>query len=129
MPTSTFSSAVICGKRRMFWNVRPMPAFVIACGGLPVTSSPSKRMRPAVGLYRPVSMLKNVVLPAPFGPIRLTIARSGMVKSRSFTARRPPNSLRTSRASSEVPGLVLAHPRASSAPRSPAPGSSAPRIS
>ena len=22
-------------KRRMFWNVRPMPAPVIACGGLP----------------------------------------------------------------------------------------------
>ena len=26
MPTSTFSSAVICGNRRMFWKVRPMPS-------------------------------------------------------------------------------------------------------
>ena len=75
MPTRTFSSAVICGKRRMFWKVRPIPAFVIVCGGLPVTSWPSKMTAPAVGLYRPVSMLKKVVLPAPFGPIRLTIAR------------------------------------------------------
>src|ERR671918_2435840 len=41
-------------------------------------------------------MLKNVVLPAPFGPIRLTIAPSGIVKSTSLTATRPPNSLRTS---------------------------------
>src|ERR671917_400894 len=31
-------------------------------------------------------MLKNVVLPAPFGPIRLTIERSGMSKSTRFTA-------------------------------------------
>src|SRR5438874_7359839 len=39
-------------------------------------------------------MLKNVVLPAPFGPIRLTIVPSGIAKSTSFTATRPPNSLR-----------------------------------
>jgi len=44
-------------------------------------------------------MLKNVVLPAPFGPIRLTIDFSGIVKSTSFTATRPPNSLRTATAS------------------------------
>ena len=50
MPTSTFSSAVICGNRRMFWNVRPMPSFVIACGGLPVTSAPSNKSWPDVGL-------------------------------------------------------------------------------
>src|SRR5918994_3907231 len=43
-------------------------------------------------------MLKNVVLPAPFGPIRLTIEPVGIVKSMSLTATRPPNSLRTSTA-------------------------------
>src|SRR5918999_1726667 len=43
----------------------------------------------------PVSMLKNVVLPAPFGPMRLTMEPSGIRKSTSFTATRPPNSLRT----------------------------------
>src|SRR6185295_4307606 len=41
-------------------------------------------------------MLKNVVLPAPFGPMRLTIEPCGIVKSTSLTAVRPPNSLRTS---------------------------------
>src|ERR671911_1960776 len=45
-------------------------------------------------------MLKNVVLPAPFGPIRLTIDPSGIVKSMSLTATSPPNSLRTSTACS-----------------------------
>ena len=71
MPTSTFSRLVIVGNRRMFWNVRPTPRCVTACGGRPATSRPSNRISPEVGVYTPVSMLKNVVLPAPFGPIRL----------------------------------------------------------
>src|SRR5215212_2749232 len=91
----------------MFWNVRPIPRSVIACGGLPVTSSPSKTMRPAVGLYTPVNMLKKVVLPAPFGPIRLTIAARGIVKSTSFVATSPPNSLRTRSATSRLPFPLL----------------------
>src|ERR1700746_2208147 len=41
-------------------------------------------------------MLKNVVFPAPFGPIRLTISPVGTVKSTSSTATSPPNSLRSS---------------------------------
>src|SRR3712207_6646474 len=44
-------------------------------------------------------MLKNVVLPAPFGPIRLTIECSGMSKSTSLTAMRPPKTLVIPRAS------------------------------
>src|SRR5688572_16737829 len=43
-------------------------------------------------------MLKKVVLPAPFGPIRLTIEPRGIAKSTSLTATRPPNSLRMSEA-------------------------------
>ncbi len=50
MPTSTFSSAVMFLNSRMFWNVRPIPRCVNACGGLPVRSSPPKMTRPAVGL-------------------------------------------------------------------------------
>ena len=53
---------------------------------------PLETTMPRVGLYTPVSMLKNVVLPAPFGPIRLTIALRGIEKSTSFTATSPPNS-------------------------------------
>src|SRR5512132_717624 len=58
-------------------------------------SSPSNRTWPVVGLYTPVSMLKNVVLPAPFGPIKLTVEPRGIVKSTSSTASKPPNSLRS----------------------------------
>src|SRR6187402_1449095 len=45
-------------------------------------------------------MLKNVVLPAPFGPMSDTMDFSGMRKSTSLTAMRPPNSLRTAVATS-----------------------------
>src|ERR1700674_1347099 len=49
-------------------------------------------------------MLKNVVFPAPFGPIRLTIDPLGTVKSTSSTATRPPNSLRRSSVCSSTSG-------------------------
>src|SRR5437667_398902 len=72
-----------------------MPRSVIACGGRPVMSSPSNSTSPLVGLYTPVSMLKNVVLPAPFGPIKLMVESRGIVKSTSSTASKPPNSFRS----------------------------------
>jgi len=37
-------------KSLMFWKVRPTPRSVIACGGLFVTSSPSKVIEPSVTL-------------------------------------------------------------------------------
>ena len=40
----------MCWNSRMFWKVRPMPSSVIACGGLSLTSVPSKRIVPPVGL-------------------------------------------------------------------------------
>src|SRR5215210_7323587 len=56
-------------------------------------SRPAKTKLPALGLYSPLTMLKNVVFPAPLGPIRLTIALSGMSKSTALTATRPPKTL------------------------------------
>src|SRR3954470_13735351 len=38
-------------------------------------------------------MLKNVVFPAPFGPMRLTMDLSGILKSTALTATRPPKTL------------------------------------
>src|SRR3712207_3432184 len=60
-------------------------------------------------------MLKNVVLPAPFGPIRLTIERSGMSKSTSLTATKPPKTLVIPRASRMLSGC----PFSSATGRSP----------
>ncbi len=46
-----------------------MPLREIAFEGRPVISSPSKMMRPPLGRSTPVRQLKNVLLPAPFGPM------------------------------------------------------------
>ena len=46
-----------------------MPFCEIALEGRPVMSSPLKTMRPPLGRSTPVRQLKNVLLPAPFGPI------------------------------------------------------------
>src|SRR5204863_7415391 len=48
-------------------------------------------------------MLKNVVLPAPFGPISDTTEPRGIVKSTSSVATSPPNSLRTPSATTRLP--------------------------
>src|SRR4051794_11368831 len=89
-PTMTFSTAVIVANRRMFWNVRATPALVMRSGRARVTSLASKVIRPALGLYSPVSMLKNVVLPAPLGPMIETIDLRGIANETSLTATRPP---------------------------------------
>ncbi len=47
----TFSSAVISGNSRMFWNVRAMPIRVISCFLRPVTDSPAE---PDLAAGRPV---------------------------------------------------------------------------
>jgi hypothetical protein len=91
----------------MFWKVRPIPSAVIACGGMFTTSAPSNTIDPDVGLYTPVSWLKNVVLPAPLGPISATIEPRGIVKSMSSEARRPPNSLRTFVATRRLPSSLI----------------------
>ena len=49
-PIMTFSSADIVPKRRMFWNVRAMPSFMILSGRPAVMFAPSKETRPSVGL-------------------------------------------------------------------------------
>ena len=66
----TFSRAVIALKSRMFWNVRAIPAFVTWWGFRPTIDLPSSRISPEVGTSSPVTRLKNVVFPAPLGPIR-----------------------------------------------------------
>src|SRR5215470_12303010 len=81
-------------------------------------SSPLKVMAPAVGVKKPLSRLKQVVFPAPFGPIRPTISPSPTVMSTRLTAANPPKcfvrwcaSSRAIRFSWCASGLVLhGHP-------------------
>ena len=67
--SSRFRAPSDAGNRRMFWNVRAMPFSVRRDGRVSSTGWPSNVIRPASAASTPVTRLKNVVLPAPFGPI------------------------------------------------------------
>ncbi len=94
----TFSSAVMFANSRMFWKVRAMPARTTA-SGFGGRVSPLSVTWPSVGMYMPVRQLKNVVLPAPLGPMSPTISPSCTFMLTSSTAVRPPNRIVTPLAS------------------------------
>jgi len=57
--------------------------------GSPVTSAPSSRMRPALGVSNPASRRNSVVLPQPDGPSRVKNSPPPMVKYTPSSARTP----------------------------------------
>src|SRR5262249_31424291 len=54
--------------------------------------SPSKTIEPRVGRRKPLRRLKQVVFPAPLGPISPTISPLSTLSSTSLTAAKPPKS-------------------------------------
>src|ERR1700722_10822223 len=79
-----------------------MPAQACASGGARVRSAPLKTIRPVVGTVSPARQLKNVDLPAPFGPMRPMISPWSTSRSAPATARKLPNALETFFASSSM---------------------------
>src|SRR6478672_1821694 len=72
-----------------------MPFCEMRSGGSPAMSSPLNRTRPEEGRSTPVTQLKKVLLPAPFGPM---IARTCPRSTATFTlssAVSPPKLLRS----------------------------------
>jgi hypothetical protein len=69
-----FSRTVMVGKVAVIWKVRPTPSRQIARGFLPVVSSPSRLIRPEPGMVWPLSISKQVLFPAPLGPISARIS-------------------------------------------------------
>src|SRR5262245_963716 len=69
-----------------------MPSAVMACDGRPTSSCrpPSRVMLPPLAGKMPVTRLKIVVLPEPFGPINPTISPSSTWRSKPWTACNPP---------------------------------------
>src|SRR5712691_3867684 len=117
-PIITFSRTVRRGKRLVFWTVRASPPRAIRWGGRPVSGRPRNLTRPPLGGRKPVIRLKQVVIPAPLGPIKPAIVPSSTEKLTSLTAVRPPN--RTVRASTS--SRDTAHPALTRAsPESPQP--------
>ena len=77
----------------VIWNVRPTPSRKTCRGASPSTSRPSSRTLPASAPSWPFSMLKQVVLPAPFGPIIASSSPASTPKLTSRTACTPPKDL------------------------------------
>jgi hypothetical protein len=67
--TAMASATVSEDHSRASWNDRPRPARVRALAAQLETSRPSSCTRPPSSGTNPVSASKNVVLPAPFGPM------------------------------------------------------------
>ena len=90
-----FSSAVSAGSGFAIWKVRPSPRRARASGGNALMTSPLKLTLPAVGFNCPVSRLNSVVLPAPLGPMMLTISPWRRSNDTLLTATRPPKRFTT----------------------------------
>ena len=72
-PASRFSRTVMFSS-----SIRPSgtwisPDCVMSCGSVPLSSWPSKRIVPRVGLSSPEIVRRVVDFPAPLAPIRVTI--------------------------------------------------------
>jgi hypothetical protein len=83
---SCVSRAVIDANVAAVWNVRPTPAVAMRCGGKPSMRPPASHTEPASAPSWPLMMLKQVVLPAPLGPISATISPAPSAKETSSSA-------------------------------------------
>src|SRR5688572_19261164 len=101
MPSATLSMSGRLRKREVTWKVRPRPRRTRAACGILVMSSLFRKIFPEVGASAPISMLTNVVLPAPFGPIRAWRAPGSSRKSMLSATVRAPNALHSFLVSSE----------------------------
>ncbi len=86
----------------MRWKVRANPSRARRYTGSRVMSLPPSSTRPASGRSSPSRQLKNVVLPAPFGPMRPTASPSSTVIETSSSAVMPENRFVIPRASSKL---------------------------
>ncbi len=68
-----FSMTVRRASALVNWNVRTMPSLATLCADESDIRWPLKCEIPSSGVSNPVSRLKNVVFPAPFGPISAVI--------------------------------------------------------
>ena len=94
-PIMTFSSALRCANRRMFWNVRPMPCAASLCGGQPVMRPAARNdTLPASGGMNAGDQVEQRGLAGAVGPDdRHDLARARTAKLTPMTATSPPKRL------------------------------------
>ena len=73
----------------VIWNDRAMPSRARWYASSEVISRSRNQMRPSLGGSRPLSRLKNVVFPAPFGPMIVRTPPSGISSETLLTAVNP----------------------------------------
>ena len=86
-----FSMTDIFVRLFVSWNVRTMPSFATLWAATPSSSWPLNVHRPELASSNPVTTLKKVVLPAPFGPINAVIDPRWTSRWSTSTATMPPN--------------------------------------
>src|SRR5882724_13181667 len=96
-PSNTFGTCVLM----------PMPSRAISCAWALEISLPRNSTWPWVGSSWPVSILKKVLLPAPFGPLRQRSSPSSKLKSTLRTARTPPKCMLRSRVCNSGSAIAL----------------------
>jgi hypothetical protein len=79
----------------VIWYVRLRPSAARRWGGKRVTFRPNRVICPSVGCVSPLTRLKSVVLPAPFGPIRARRSPGATARLTLSTARSPSKALET----------------------------------
>ena len=89
-PSFMLSSTESRARALVSWNVRTIPRRAMRYDVSPSRVSPSNDHVPELGLSKPVSRLKNVVLPAPLGPMSAVMAPRSTSKWSTSTAVRPP---------------------------------------
>src|SRR4029079_6183477 len=116
-PRRMFSSTLSLESTLVSWKVRTMPIRATLNHPTPLSDVPLNDQSPWSGWSKPVSRLKNVVLPAPFGPISAVITPRWISTWSTSTAVRPPNVRRTPSATTigsglETPGSASSPARA-----------------
>ena len=86
----------------MFWNVRAMPRRTIPCGGVRKSVAAVELDLARVRRVEPRDDVEEVVLPAPFGPIRPATTPRSTSKETPSSATMPPNRNVTSRTESSI---------------------------
>src|SRR4051812_38759759 len=81
----------------------------MACGPVPVTRSPSKKISPCVGLIAPLIRLNKVLLPAPLGPMIDVMRPRRASKCNALTATSPPKRTERSHTATMGASVVMAH--------------------
>ena len=117
-PIRMFSITVSRESTLVSWKVRTMPSRATRYAGMPLRLRPLNDQEPSSGLSKPVSRLKNVVFPAPFGPISAVITPRWISTCSTSTAVRPPK--RRTMPSATTRGSGLAAPGWCSTPWSAA---------